>query len=93
MLVRNVTVIASCGQLGRPLLRTVEIVSSQVDVVELEIVGDMSANRMYMQRAEILSERFLLLWPDVLEILITENYHSSLSKKQRKLVLLCIRQL
>jgi hypothetical protein len=93
MLVGNVTVIASRGQFGRPLLRTVEIIGPQIDVVEFEIVGDMSANGMTMQRAKILSEGFLLLWPNVLEILITENYHSSLSKKQRKLVLLCVGQL
>ena len=43
--------------------------------------------------AEVLAKLFLLLWPDVLEVLVSENYYAALRYQQRELVFLGIGQL
>lgn len=46
-----------------------------------------------METAKVLAELLLLLWPDVLEVLVTENYNTTLGYQQGELVLLGVREL
>jgi hypothetical protein len=48
---------------------------------------------MNMQLAKILAKLLLFLWPDVLEILATKDYNSSLSYQKREFILLSVTKL
>lgn len=48
---------------------------------------------MNMETAEVLPELLLFLRPDVLEVLVAENYNTTLGDQQRELILLSIGQL
>lgn len=44
MLVTDVRVVACCGEFGRAALGTIEVVRTEVDIVELDGAFDMSSN-------------------------------------------------
>lgn len=103
---------ASGRQLGRALLRSVEIVRAKIDVVKLNMIFNMSTNRlgypyqqvkiskltqessyMNMKSTKVLSELLLLLSTNIFEVLVSEDYNTSLGNKQGKFVFLDITEL
>lgn len=48
---------------------------------------------MNMKTSKILAEFFLLLRPNILEVLVAEHHNTALSYQQCELILLSVRQL
>jgi hypothetical protein len=46
VLITDVGVVACCGELGGAALGTIEVVRTEVDIVELDGAFDMSSNRL-----------------------------------------------
>ena len=85
--------IACSCESGGATAETVEIVFPDIDAVELNVVFDVRSNGMHVQTAEVLTKLFLLLRPNVFEVLIAKNDDTALRDQKRKFVLLRVCQL
>jgi hypothetical protein len=98
----------TCQSTGTAL-RKVQIVCAEIDGHELDIVLDVGCGGlsrvsigstattrityMHMQPSEVFAKVELLLGPDILEVLVTEDHNATLCYKQGEIILLSIRQL
>lgn len=88
VLVRDVRVVARGGQPVVTLARAVLVVRAQVNVVELEVVLDVGADGVDVQRAKVAGKFLLGVDAGVLEVLVAEDDDAALGNEQGELVLL-----
>lgn len=72
---------------------TVLVVRSEVDVVQLEVVFDVSPDGVDVQGTKVSTEFFLLCYADVLEVLVAEDNDAAFGDQQREFILLQVAEL